>query len=212
MTPRAEALPQLDKVTLGRFVTSLENLGRGRARAETQFEIILRRDGSPLTPSVVSGLHFEGIGRWYRPWLEIEYKNTLSLEGRKVRLEPGEEEGLFKLLCDVLPPGSHIMVGYRNHKITAQALMFGVPPQATPLGYLLYQGGCRWFKDWYFAEGFMEGEEKLQGTKPLNGEIAARHSERIRGELRQYLEAEPDPSKPDLESICRRLARKILSA
>jgi hypothetical protein len=204
-------LSALDGVRLGSFDTALGGESRGRAKGETRFELRLKSGGRSYEPPVVTGLHFEGIGRWYRPWLEVRYETsmtageeTLDLEGTK------EEEALFKLLCDLLPPGGHIMVKYPTHKITAQALMFGIPPAATPLGYLMYLGGCRWYKDWYFAEGFMEGEEKLQATKPLDDARAAGNTRRIRAELEAYLDRSPDPGKPEIEEVCRGLARRIL--
>jgi hypothetical protein len=206
-----DQLSRLDKRNLGRFSTLLSDVRPGRASGERRFSIILRDvDGKSLTPPVVEGLYFEGLGRWYRPWLEIRYQNELA-NGEMVDLEgTRDEEALFKLLCDILPPGSHIMVPYRTHRITAMALMFGVPPAASPLGYLMYMGGCRWYKDWYFAEGFMEGEEKLQATKPLDDEKRRIKTVAIKDDLRAYLFREPDPGKPRMEAICRDLARRII--
>jgi hypothetical protein len=44
---------------------------------------------------------------------------------------------------------------------------------------LLWIGGCRWFKDWYFAEGWKEGGIKLQGEKPLNAEREKENTAKI---------------------------------
>ena len=41
-------------------------------------------------------------------------------------------------------------------------------PAAPPLGLPLLAAGCRWFKDWSFAEGGREGSTKLQGNLPLD--------------------------------------------
>jgi hypothetical protein len=103
------------------------------------------------------------------------------------------------------------MVPYRTHRITAVALMFRVPPAASPIGYLMYVGGCRWYKDWYFAEGFMEGEEKLQATKPLDDEKMKAKTKLIKDDLRAYMSREPDADKPEMERVCRDLANRILS-
>jgi hypothetical protein len=203
-----DKLVGLDGVNLGDLKTVLLNVGPGRASGERRFALALEDEkGATLDPPVIEGLYFEGFGRWYRPWLEVRYNrelSTLDLGGS------GEEEALFKLLCSILPPGSHIMVPYRTHRISAMALMFGVPPAASPLGYLMYVGGCRWYKDWYFAEGFMEGEEKLQATKPLDDARRRAKTVAIRDELRDYLSSDPDPSKPEMETICRDLARRII--
>jgi len=204
-----DQLASLDGQKLGALTTALGSLGPGRASGEHRFSLsLVSEDGSVLQPPVIEGLYFEGRGRWYRPWLEIRYRNLL---GGDVDLGGTEnEESLFKLLCDILPPGSHIMVPYRTHPVTATALMFRVPPAATPLGFLMYRGGCRWYKDWYFAEGFMEGEEKLQATKPLDEERKRSKTAAIREELEDYLSRKPDPDKTDMEIICRDLARRVL--
>ena len=203
----ADQLSKLDDVDLGALTTVLLNVGPGRASGERRFSLALRDGDTTLDPPAIEGLYFEGLGRWYRPWLEVRYHNRLSamdLGGT------GEEEALFKLLCGILPPGSHIMVPYRTHRITAMALMFRVPPAASPLGYLMYLGGCRWYKDWYFAEGFMEGEEKLQATKPLDEDRRRAKTATIKEDLRAYLYQDPDPSKPEMEKICRDLAGRII--
>ena len=62
-------------------------------------------------------------------------------------------------------PGGSIMVAYGVGQ-TEAALRRRVPPAATPLGRALIAAGCRWLKDWYFAEGGREGATKLQGTLP----------------------------------------------
>ena len=53
------------------------------------------------------------------------------------------------------------------------------------LGLALLATGCRWLKDWYFAEGGREGHTKLQGELPLD----ATHRRRAERALRVELEA-----------------------
>jgi hypothetical protein len=191
--------------------TSLVKVGPGRGGGEYRFQLSLIGQVGTYEPPVIDGLYFEGIGRYYRPWLEARYANRLSSKAGELDLGGSqEEEDLFRALCGVLQPGSHIMVPYRTHTITAQALMYQVPPAASPLGYLMYLGGCRWYKDWYFAEGFMEGEEKLQATKPLNADLFKEKTANIKSEIKEYLAQRPDPSKMEMETICRGLARRIL--
>ncbi len=202
----------LDGRHIGAFAILLRNARPGRAQGELRFDLSLRdMKGRVYEPPVISALYFSGIGKWYRRWIEVSYENRVSSDGTAVDLEGRpEEEELFRLLCGLLPPGSHIMVKYHNHPITAMALLFGIPPAATPIGYLLYLAGCRWYKDWYFAEGFLEGEEKLQASKPLDLERKLAKTSEIMEQLKSYLHKEPDPSKPEIESVCRKLAAKIL--
>jgi hypothetical protein len=151
---------------------------------------------------VVSGLFYEG-SRYIKPWLELEY-SPISGDER----DP-DGEALFQLLAELIPPGGHISVAYLDHKITARALISGVPTPATPIGYLLWRCGCRWYKDWYFAEGWKEGGIKLQGEKPLTEERARENTARIVAELTEFLK-KSGYVEPEIEAICKELAQKVL--
>jgi hypothetical protein len=153
---------------------------------------------------VVSGLFYEG-SRYIKPWLELEYSPTSGDE------RDPEGDALFQLLAELIPPGGHISVAYLEHKITARALISGVPAPATPIGYLLWRCGCRWYKDWYFAEGWKEGGIKLQGEKPLTEERARKNTARIVAELTEFLK-QGGYIEPEIEGVCKALASKILES
>jgi hypothetical protein len=55
----------------------------------------------------------------------------------------------------------------------------GVPPHLTRLGFILLENGFTWFKDWYYPEGFMGGNPKLQAEKPINDEVKQKHLENL---------------------------------
>ncbi len=152
--------------------------------------------------TVVSGLFYRG-SRYIKPWLELEYT---PLSGDE--LDP-DGEALFQLLAGLIPAGGHISVAYLEHTITARALISGVPAAATPIGYLLWRCGCRWYKDWYFAEGWKEGGIKLQGEKPLTGERARENTRKIVAELMAFLDT-GGYVEPEIETICKELARKVV--
>jgi len=141
---------------------------------------------------VVEGKHFSGRGESYKPWIEIYYNNIVKFKSSKIvdLSKKGLDEKLFKHLSDILPVGAHIMVVYLNHEETRKGLERDVPAPATPIGYLLWKSGCTWFKDWYFAEGFREGNVKLQGNKPLNEEDRRKNLLEIRKELTDFLKKE----------------------
>jgi len=151
---------------------------------------------------VVSGLFYEG-SKYIKPWLELEYTPITGDE-----LDPSGEP-LFQLLAELIPPGGHISVAYLAHRITARALLSGVPAAATPLGYLLWRCGCRWYKDWYFAEGGKEGGLKLQGAKPLTAERAQENTAKIVVELLEFLQT-GGYVEPEVEQECKELATRIL--
>ena len=149
--------------------------------------------------------------------METYYENRVIFKSSKIvdLSEEGLDAGLFKHLSDLLPPGSHIMVVYLNHEETRKGLEQGVPAPATPLGYLLWKSGCTWFKDWYFAEGFSEGDIKLQGNKPLNDEYRREDLLEIGRELTEFLMKEKREDKlfvdarKRAEGVLRDMAREI---
>jgi hypothetical protein len=153
--------------------------------------------------TVVSGLFYEG-SRYIKPWLELDYTPIAGDE-----LDPAGEP-LFQLLAaELIPPGGHISIAYLEHRITARALLSGVPAAATPIGFLLWRCGCRWYKDWYFAEGWKEGGIKLQGEKPLTDTRAQENTAKIVTELTAFLK-KGGYVEPEIEQICKELARKIV--
>lgn len=74
---------------------------------------------------------------------------------------------LLEPIARALGPGASIMIAYGPGE-TERALRRKVPPAATPLGLALLGAGCRWLKDYYYAEGGREGHAKLQGELPLD--------------------------------------------
>ena len=183
---------------LGDLTLQLTDVRKG-AFADV-FSFSLLADGH----TVVSGLCYSG-SRYIKPWLEIDYS---PVSGDELD-ETGE--ALFQLLSELIPPGGHISVAYLDHKITARALLSGVPPAATPIGYLLWLCGCRWFKDWYFAEGWKEGGIKLQGEKPLNEERERENTAKIVTELAEFFD-KAGYVEPEIEGVCKALARKVLGS
>jgi hypothetical protein len=103
--------------------------------------------------------------------------------------------GILPAVARRLEPGSALMVAYGDDA-TERALRRRVPPAATPLGLALVHAGCRWLKDWSFAEGGREGATKLQGTLPLSEAHARRGARRLADELIDFL-ATTDGSEED---------------
>lgn len=198
-------LSDLEGKRLGGYRFHIQGIRRGRSRRETNFEIYLvDNDGNRTKTPVIIGLYNEGDGKWVRPWMEIDYRPTKRIE------EEGLESGLFKILSGLLPPGGILMVRYLDHKLTKEGLAIGIPPAATPLGYLLWEAGFCWFKDWYFPEGWKEGEPKLQGTKPLNEKIKKlRVKETIR-EIKDFIGRTKDKRLTEVEAVSRDFALKIV--
>jgi hypothetical protein len=106
------------------------------------------------------------------------------------------------------------MVSYEGdqevHRETLLSLAGGVPPAATPLGLLLFLGGFRHVKDWYLAEGGMEGPRKLWGEKAPDAAWERTFGEWTRRRLLSFLARSDCPEDGNLLEAGRRRAEEIL--
>ena len=188
-----DIITSLEGKYLNGYGLIIKNRSPGRVPEETNFELFLiAADEIVSNAPVVRGKYFAGRGKFYRPWLEIYYGSPISF-GSIHSLDLSKEkldEQLFAYLSQLLPPGSHMMVAYSNHPETRKGLDLGVPPPATALGYLLWASGFTWFKNWYYSEGFWEGDVKLQGNIPLNADHRKRNLSEIYTELTLFVERE----------------------
>lgn len=194
MEEKENPLSLLEGKKLGEHTLHLGEVKKGGFAGVFMFSLFIEEN------NIVSGLYYTG-SKWIKPWMEIDYTPIAEIEGLA--------EELFQILSALIPPGGHLSVSYLDHKVTARALFAGVPPAATPLGYLLWRSGFRWFKDWYFAEGWKEGGVKLQGEKPLNEARRRVNTQKIVKEVTDFL-GKPGYVEPEIEEACKKLASKIL--
>lgn len=182
------------------------------------FQIFLRSDrGQPSDQSMILGLYSSGRYPSYN-WIEvISFSSCVSFGGDNaaelcVYLD-GLASELFQYLADLLPRGGHMMIEYDSpeHEGTRRSLALGIPPAATPLGFLLFSVGCgAGFKDWHFAEGGSEGPRKLQGYKALNSEDAFLKARELEQELESFLKRPAKEGRSDLQESARKRALDIL--
>ena len=166
-----EVLYSLNGKKLDEFNLKVYDVVEGRSKNEVNFKIdLLNGDGVRSRSSCVKGKFFSGRGENYKPWMDIYFRNLLEFDSHEVDIKNEIDIKLFKVLSDYLPPGSKMMIAYSNHNETYKGLNRDFPPPLTYVGFLLWESGFKWFKDWYFAEGFREGHIKLQGNKPINME------------------------------------------
>jgi hypothetical protein len=211
-------ISSLEGKRLNSHILHVDNISPGRFIEETNFDLYLKTAEGEISENPATECkHFAGRGEFYRPWLEVHYENHVKFKPSKdVNLSEGKlDERLFGHLSSLLSPGSHIMVDYLNHDETRKSLEHGVPAPATQLGYLLWRAGCTSFKDWYFAEGFWEGNIKLQGNKPLNEEDRRKNLLETRRELTEFLKREKSDMRLLLdargraEDLLKEIAREI---
>lgn len=202
-------LKELDGKCIGNVHLVLANVEEGRYQEEKNFELLAEHDGSRTESPLVAGKYYRGR-QHYSPWLEISHYPELKFDdGTEHNLrESGEHQKLFDVLSGLLPPGSHMMVAYTQHRETRRALEVQVPPPATPIGRCLWVSGFTWFKDWYIAEGFTEGDVKLQGNKPTSKKRKEKHIKEVRENLENYLDNET--SDAEVHQNARKRAKDIL--
>ena len=122
-------------------------------------------------------------------------------------------KNLFEYLVDLIPRGGHLMVEYDSpeQEETVRALDLGVPPVATPLGYIMFLAGYdAGFKDWYFAEGGTEGPRKLQGYRSLDEHHARLKAQEMTQELKSFLNR-PLTANLEIEKAARGRAYAALN-
>lgn len=169
---------------------------------------------------VVRGIHSKGGKDGVKGWMDIEYWEEIPCEEGQpadsrlsLRSEKLDRE-IFRLLGDSIPPGGHLMVSYEGdqkiHGETLRELSEGVPPVATPLGHLLFSAGFRYVKDWYLAEGGMEGPRKLWGEKAPDAAWERTFGEWTLRQLVPFLERTPSAESGNLVEAARRRAGKVL--
>lgn len=149
-------------------------------------------------------------------WIELtRYDSALALGAYQVDLRgEGIEEEFFAALSRLVPPGGHMMVEYDSpsQRPTAWTLTLGYPEACSPTGYLMFQAGCRSYKNWHISEGGREGPRKLQGFKPWNDEIRRDKTDRLREDLDRFQSLDPNPQHGEWGEIARTNAAAILVA
>lgn len=133
---------------------------------------------------------FYGRPPSYSPWVELYNIEERVICNRQTTsyFDSHIEDFILQHFITSLSPGARIFVEYYNDPETKAMLGMGCPPVLTRLGNKMFRHGCTWFKDWYFPEGYLEGNQKLQGEKPLNTEAKARQLKAARDEVMDFRE------------------------
>ena len=172
-------------------------------------------DGELARDPLALGLHNSGPFPAYN-WLElIRYDCFPSFGGRPLDLATRSLDlPLFRMLSGLAPPGGHMMVEYDSpgQRATERVLTLGYPPVTSPTGYLMFQAGCRSYRDWYISEGGREGPRKLQGFQPLNDDIRREREQKLREQLQALLSSPENLEHGEWGALARRLAARVREA
>ena len=221
--PEAHPLGRLQGRSLG-VGRLLALLGPKSSAGARYFQLFLHLPDGRVSHAFLLGLHNSGPFPAYN-WIDVaRYDGATSFAGGEdIALAGAPERRLFRLLGGLIPPGGHLMLEYESAhaRSTERMLSLGLPPVATPLGYLMFLVGCgASFRDWYISEGGREGPRRLQGFKPLDAARAADKAAAMAAELGAFLapKAHPPPAEAlpprkdqrEWDTLARRLARRVL--
>lgn len=166
---------------IGEIMLFAKSMRRGRLSEEREVDVWYKGGQGEGHLTYIGT--FEGRKPSYAPWVEF-----FGIEPTAVGyFDSPLERALIHIFSEALPPGGRIFVEYLEDEETMVQLSRGYPAPTSRLGYLLFQNGFTWFKDWYFPEGLREGNVKLQGEKPLNEGERAKHLRMMYEDLGSFL-------------------------
>lgn len=176
------------RITIGPFNIYVKRINRGRFSEERNIELYVKY-GNYETRLLYLKI-FNGRPPYYKPWIEVFGINKL-IKLNKIEIlyfNSCIEHNIILLLSNAISSlNGKLFIEYLNDDETRYQLEMGVPIPATRLGYKLFSIGFTWFKDWYFPEGFLEGNQKLQAERPYRREIIEGHLRNIRNEILVFL-------------------------
>ncbi|MEX2722812.1 MAG: DUF1122 family protein [Candidatus Freyarchaeota archaeon] len=187
------------------FQVYCKKVSKGRFREEENLEIYVKKEASESR--LLDVKVFYGRPPYHTPWVEFfNIRTPIILGGETLEFFGSPVEGeLLTVFSQALGEGECIFVEYYEDGETSKQLGAGLPPPVSRLGYKLFMLGFTWFKDWYFAEGFWEGGQKLQGEKP-NRESKSRQLASIYSETKSFLEEQQRQEKHEWYQV-RAVAR-----
>ncbi len=145
---------------------------------------------------------------WRHPWLETRFDPRIGGVGDGEALAWEDQVALFEALGGALVPGAYVMLSCDGHPDSLRALSVDVPPPCTALGFLLWKAGARWYKVWYYPEGWREGNEKVQGNLPVGDEHEAKRTHQRLEEIAAFLESSLAETFPACAQRGRQLLRE----
>lgn len=175
-------------IPIGKNLCCLNTVEPGRSSIEARATILLKN--GDISIDIMDVFFFSGIKPWYHPWIELVYPYEFISEEGELSLSYYDsivERRLIRLFCDSLSSAGKIFVSYESDDETRKGLMISIPPVITRIGFLLYSCGCTWYKDWYFAEGGLEGTQKLQGEKPFNESHKNRQLDVLQRQVSEFI-------------------------
>ncbi len=198
-------------VSIMDYMVFAKNVMRGRFREELDLDVYLKKDSDEAHFMYLK--LFQGRQPHYKPWIELfGIQGKIQIGNITIGYFDSQLEiSLLRYVAQSVEPGENIFVDYSSDQDTRRQLELGVPAVVSRLGYKLYTLGFTWFKDWYFPEGFMVGEQKLQAERALHKGEENRQKKVLYRSIKSFLEnIEPaDRTNPHLTDALDR-SHKII--
>ena len=190
-------------VDLSSYSIIAEGVEKGRLKDQFYLPIYLVK-GEEKERLLYMSIYL-GKRPYYKGWVELfGINDELDLGGDEVSYFGSDiEDDLISLISQHSSAGEKLFIEYQRDRETLSGSNRGIPEPLTRLGYLLFVNGYTWFKDWYFAEGFNEGGQKLQGEKPIDEESEERHIQDIVDDVQKFLNRSEDMDKVEKNAVER---------
>ncbi|KXA92753.1 hypothetical protein AKJ37_05690 [candidate division MSBL1 archaeon SCGC-AAA259I09] len=103
-------LSKIDGQKIGGFSLVVEDRREGRFSEETNFELYLEdNEGEKSRKPVVWGKYFSGRGKYYSPWIELNFAEKIKFKSNSASFFGGNiGEELFETFFRNLPSGGRL--------------------------------------------------------------------------------------------------------
>jgi len=223
-----KTLQHLQSKKIGPYMTQLQFRPRRRVGHFDVSLFLKNHDGKTSDQPLIEGIYSKGNRSLNtQGWFDIHYSDGVDFgDGNPVILSQSGRyaEDVFEMIGCAVGPGGMIFVSLITdmvwemeselHKVTRDCLSIrslGIPPVATPLGRLLFIGGCRNVKSQAFD---VQGSSRIAGEKAPNPDIDRQFAQKLRTELQEFLSRRDQRKSAQFDNtckICRLNAEDILN-
>lgn len=226
--PMEKALKSLHAKKVGPYTTRLRFKPKLRTGHFDVSLFLIDDNGRTSDMPLIEGIYSKGNpSRNIQGWFDIHYADRADFgDGNPVVLSrPGGcAEAAWETLGSAVEPGGMIFVSFITdmvremesgiHRATRICLSIGsleIPPAATPLGRLLFIGGCRNVRSRAFD---VQGSSRIAGEKALRPDIDRPFTQKLKTQLQEFLgrtDGRKSSEFDELVKICRSNAQDILN-
>ena len=176
-------LELINGININNFKIYCNKETKGRFKEETNMSLFIKYKNEE--DFLLNLKLFYGRGSFYKEWVEIYNINTfLSFLNF---FDSIIEEKILRFFYNYLENEGKLFIEYYKDRETVEQLERNYPIISTRIGFKLFKIGFINFKDWYFAEGFYEGGQKIQAEKNLNSYIKLKFMKEIYYEIIKFV-------------------------